>query len=290
MPEITNRASLTYSYGQSGTVAQALSNVASITLNGAITGSKTSLGSTYRNGDDITYIITLQNTSQTPKTDVQITDNLGTYVLADNTTTATPLTYVGPAQLYINGNPSGELTPTVTPSNIIFTVPLIPAAGNVVIVYKVLVNEYAPLATGGTIVNTVSYAGSEACNDFSVDNTVTVEDIADVKILKTMSPDPIVCGAPITYTFTLSNYGNTDATNIVLTDTFSPAPATITVTLNGVVVDASEYTYTGGVLTYGAGTTPLTLPAATFTTSDTGAVTVTPSVSTVIVSGVITTT
>ena len=285
MAEITNRASLTYSYGDS-TVSQVLSNLASVTLNGAITGSKTSLGSTYRSGEDITYVITIQNTSSVAKTAVQVSDNLGTYIVS-GATTATPLTYVGPTELFVNGTPSGELTPNVTATNIVFTIPTIPAGGNVVLVYRVSVNEYAPLETGSTITNTASYIGDEGCNDFSVDDTITVEDFADVRIFKAMSPNPIVCGSPITYTFTLYNYGNTEATNVTLTDTFSPYPATITVTLDGATVDASDYTYSDGTFTFRTGATPLTLPPATFETAANGSVTVTPSVTTITVTGII---
>lgn len=285
MAEIINRASLRYTYGKC-MVAQVLSNVASVMLNGALIGSKTSLGSTYRSGVDITYIITIQNISSVSKTAVQVSDNLGTY-LVSGTTTATPLTYVGPTELFVNGTPSGELTPNVTASNIVFTIPTIPAGGNVVLVYKVSVNEYAPLETGSTITNTASYIGDDGCNDFSVDNTVTVDDYADVRIFKTMSPNPIVCGSPITYTFTLYNYGNIEATNVTLTDTFSPYPATITVKLNGATAGTDTYTYIDGMFTFGTRTTPLTLPPATFETAADGSVTVTPSVTIITVTGII---
>lgn len=286
MPEITNRATLSYTYGNGTVVSQVQSNVASVTLNGAITGTKTSLGDTYRSGEDITYVITLQNTSAAAKTNVQISDNLGTYLVG--TTAVTPLDYVGPTEYFVNGTPNGELTPTVTDSNVVFTIPTVPAGGNVVLVYRVSVNEFAPLESGSTITNTASYIGDEACNDFTVDNTVTVEDYADVRITKAMSPDPIVCGSPITYTFTLYNYGNTEATNVTLTDTFSPAPASITVTLDGAVVSPDGYTYENGVLTIPSGAAQLTLPAATTETEADGSVTVIPSISTITVTGIIT--
>lgn len=287
MPEITNRASLSYTYGNGTVVSQVLSNVASVTLNGAITGTKTSLGTTYRSDEDITYVITLQNTSDVAKNNVQVSDNLGTYIIG-GLTTATPLDYVGPTQLFVNGTPIGELIPTVTDSNVVFLIPTIPAGGNVVIVYRVRINEFAPIVAGSTITNTASYIGDETCNDFSVDNVITVEEFADVRIFKSMSPDPIVCGTPITYTFTLYNYGNSAATNVTLVDTFSPAPATVTVTLDGVQVESSDYTYVGGTLTFPTGAAQLTLPPATFETEADGSVTVTPSVTTITVTGVLT--
>lgn len=286
MPEITNRATLSYTYGNGTVVSQVQSNVASVTLNGAITGTKTSLGETYRSGEVITYVITLQNTSTTVKTNVQVSDNLGTYIVGG--TTVTPLDYVGPTEFFVNGTPNGELVPTVTASNVVFTIPVIPAGGNVVLVYRASINEFAPLESGSTITNTASYIGTEACNDFTVDNTITVENYADVRITKAMSPDPIVCGSPITYTFTLYNYGNTEATNVTLTDVFSPAPASITVTLDGTVVTPDGYTYENGVLTIPSGTAQLTLPSATTTVEEDGSVTINPSISTITVTGIIT--
>lgn len=286
MPEITNRATLSYTYGNGTVVSQVQSNVASVTLNGAITGTKTSLGDTYRSGEDITYVITLQNTSAAAKTNVQISDNLGTYLVG--TTAVTPLDYAGPTEYFVNGTPNGELTPTVTDSNVVFTIPTIPAGGNVVLVYRVSVNNFAPLESGSTITNTASYFGDEPCNDFTVDNTITVEDYADVRITKAMSPDPIVCGSPITYTFTLYNYGNAEATNVTLTDVFSPAPASITVTLDGTVVSPDGYTYENGVLTIPSGAAQLTLPPATTTVAEDGSITIEPSISTITVTGIIT--
>ena len=40
-----------------------------------------------------------------------------------------------------------------------------------------------------------------------------------------MSPNPIADGDTITYTFTIHNYGNTPATDVVLTDRFDPEPS-----------------------------------------------------------------
>ena len=115
-------------------------------------------------------------------------------------------------------------------------------------------------------------------------------DYADVSIVKDMSPSTITDGSTITYTFTLYNYGNTAATDVVLRDAFNPAPGNLSVSINGTAVPSGDYTYTAGVLTLpdtGAATT-LTVPAATFTQdTTTGVVSVTPGVTTVVVTGTI---
>lgn len=111
-----------------------------------------------------------------------------------------------------------------------------------------------------------------------------------MSIVKDMSPSTITDGSTITYTFTLYNYGNTAATDVVLRDAFNPAPGNLSVSINGTAVPSSGYTYTAGVLTLpdtGAATT-LTVPAATFTQdTTTGVVSVTPGVTTVVVTGTI---
>ena len=106
MATITNQARITYSYGAVN--AAAASNIATATLTEPLTGSKTSLGSTYTAGDEITYILSLTNGSANAAADITVTDNLGRATVGE--VTYTPLSYVGPAYLYINGVFPSELT------------------------------------------------------------------------------------------------------------------------------------------------------------------------------------
>ncbi len=285
---ITNQATLTYQYGT--TTAQASSNVASVLLQEALAASKTTLDTAYRRGGELTYILSATNSSANALTNVTLSDNLGGYTPASGTAMVYPLTYTGPAQLYINGVLSGSITPTSTTSGVVFTVPSLASGATATILYKATVNSNAALGSTSTIVNTVTVAADNIADTSTATHTVTVEDYADVTIVKDMSPATLTDGSTITYTFTLYNYGNTAATGVVLSDTFNPAPTNLAVTINGTAVPASDYVYASGVLTLpesGADTT-LSVPAATYTQdSSTGEVTVSPGITTVIVTGTI---
>lgn len=285
MATITNQARITYSYGAVN--AAAASNIATATLTEPLTGSKTSLGSTYTAGDEITYILSLTNGSATAATDITVSDNLGRSTAGG--ATYTPLSYVGPAYLYINGVYTSELTPATTAGSLIFTLPSIPAGANAVIIYKAALTSEAPLTSGSTVTNTATFT-SPTLGTAEKSNTITVENYARLNIVKSMSPNPVVGGGQLTYTFNVYNYGNDAATDVVLTDVFSPAPTDITVTVNGTAVSAENYTYTGGTLTLPAAGSSyeITVPAATFTTdTTTGAVTASPGVTVVEVTGTI---
>lgn len=288
---ITNRA--TVSYTANGTTGSAVSNLASTTLQGPLAVTKASMESVYRAGSRLTYIVTLENTSSAQLTNVTLTDNLGTFSYTPESTgtavSVTPLTYTGPARYYINGTFSQLLTPTSTDTTLTFTIPTLPANATGLIVYDVTANSNAPLATENEITNTVSATAGTVLDPVTAQNTVAADSYADVRIIKAMSPDPVIEGSNITYTFTIYNYGNTDAASLVLTDTFSPAPsAPLTVTLNGNTVSSTEYTYQNGVFTYpAASANTVTVPAATFTTSSTGTVSVTPGTAVITVTGII---
>ncbi len=283
---ITNQASLNYQYN--GQTASALSNIASATLEDALGAEKVSVESVYRYGDELTYSVNFTNSSGTALTNVTVTDDLGSYTVGANT--LTPLTFVPPALLFIDGTSAGNITPTVNANSIVFTIPTLASGARAQILYKAVANTSAPLATNSFITNTATVAANGITESVTADSTVTVDNYADVTITKAMTPSSVVSGDVITYTFVINNYGNAEATNIVLSDSFNPAPDNITVSVNGTVVPATDYTYTGGVLTLPSGTTgyTLSLPPATITQdSATGAVSVTPSSITVTVTGTI---
>lgn len=283
---ITNQASIAYRYNDQS--ASAVSNVATAVINEPLGISKVSLESVYRLGDDITYVITVTNGGTTALSGISLVDDLGTYTTAGGT--ATPLTYVGPAIYFVDGVFVGNITPTVGADGIGFGPTTIGPGSTVQVIYKVNVNDRAPLDEGGQITNTATVTAAGNTAPVSDSNTITVDDYADVTITKSMTPATVSDGDALTYTFVINNYGNAEATDIVLTDAFDPAPENITVQVNGAAIPATDYSYQNGVLTLPGerSTTALTLPPATVTTDPTtGQVTVTPSSLTVTVTGII---
>lgn len=278
MPSIENFATVRYTSG--GITETKVSNIAEISIDSAVGFTKTSLGNTYTDNSILTYILTVTNSSRSEISGSTITDNLGTYVFG--TIELTPLEYVSPALLLINGQDvSTQLTvDTSVPGSLIFTVPTIPAGGTANIIYRAQVNDYAPLAVDSTIINTSNFESNSECADTSASTTVSVTNAADISIIKQMCPNPVICGDPITYTIKIYNYGNTAAENVVLTDDFNPAPTNITVSRDGVILLGTDYNYVSGTLTVpAAGATAITVPPATFVQDPvTGLITITPSV------------
>ena len=280
---ITNQASLRYQYGE--VQASALSNVATATLTQALSVTKTPLTGTYRAGGVITYVVSVVNGGASALSDVAVTDDLGAYAAAGST--AVPLTFADGALLILDGVPGGTLTPTAADGGVTFTIPSLAAGADAQLVYTAAVNGFAPLEAAGAITNTVTVTAAGTTESASATATITVEDYADVTVTKTMCPASVRDGEPITYTFAVTNCGNTEATGLTLTDAFAPAPTSVAVTVDGASRATAEYTYTGGVLTLpSAAGAPLSLPAAEITQDPaTGAVTVTPSSMTITVVG-----
>lgn len=286
MAQITNQANLTFNYGNiAGT---AVSNIASATLLDPLSVEKTSVGATYRAGDRITYVLSVQNNGSVTVTDINLVDNLGTYTLTGGTS-VTPLTYDNEAALYINGIFSSVIQGTETLDSVTFRIPTLAPGANALVIYHVTVNDYAPLAPNSTVTNTVNVTAPSITMPITDTNTITVENYADVVIVKEMTPDPVSDGDLLTYTFTITNTGNTAATDVVLTDSFNPAPTNITVIVDGQPVAATDYTYENGLLTLPTGTNyQMTVPAATITQDPaTGIVTVNPGTLLITVTGTI---
>lgn len=286
MPIIENFATVRYTSG--GTAATRVSNVAQTELTSSVTFTKATLGNSYNADDTVTYILTIANTSTTAFNTVTITDNLGSF--EENGTFYTPLTYVGPAVLLVDGQDvSANLTVDASaPASLVFTIPALAAGATANIIYRAEVNDFAPLDVDSTITNTATLTTESDCADGTASATITVAPAADVSVFKQMTPNPVICGDTVTYTIRIFNYGNIPAEDVQLVDAFDPAPTNITVSRNGVLLPDIAYTYEGGVLTVPSGTELDTVPAATFTRdATTGEVIVTPGVLEYVITGTI---
>ena len=290
----TNQASIAYQYSTAaGTVSETkLSNIASGEITGPIALDKTVLGSNYKNFDEKTYIITVKNTSPSALNNVVITDNLGTDIYEQ--VSATPLTLrsdIDPI-LLINGQNSTDIKTDATSSNqVVFTIGMLPADSFATIIFSAIANQAAPLTASSQITNTALATADNIAETVSASSTITADNYADVSIIKSMSPSSIVSGSTITYTFDLYNYGNVDATNVTLTDVFSPILSDIQVYQDGALINPSAYSYEAdGTLTLpsAAYTPKLTIPAATFVRDTaTGAITINPGTIQIVVTGTI---
>lgn len=278
MAVFTNQAKITY-----GNNRTALSNIATGNVVAPSTITKTAVNGNYVSNDDVTYVLTITNSSPSALTNITLTDNLGAYPFG--ALTLYPLTFVGPVLYYINGIPQTNITPTQTTPTLVMTVPSVPVNGSVTLVYEVKVNQYAPLDVGATITNEVEITD---LSGITAEDTITAENTPQLAITKTISPDPVIDNQPVTYTFIINNYGNTASNDAVLTDTFEPIITNITVTNDGTMLEEDEdYSYddTFGLLTIFSGV--LTVPAATFSQDINGVVTATPGFTTVVVTGTI---
>jgi uncharacterized repeat protein (TIGR01451 family) len=276
MATIENFATVSYTSG--GISETKVSNLAEIGLESATSFTKSTLGETYGEDDVITYLLSMTNTSASTITSVSITDDLGTFIFG--TLELSPLTYTAPALLLIDGQDvSAQLTvDTSTAGSLVFSFPALPAGATANIVYRAAVNEYAPLDVNASVTNTATLTSDSDCADGTASATITAVSAANVSVFKQMSPNPVICGDTVTYTIRIYNYGNIAAENVVLTDTFNPAPENITVSRDGVLLIGTDYTYVNGTLTVpSTAQSPVTVPAATFIRDvTTGIVNVTP--------------
>ena len=282
MAIFTNQATLSY---RNNVVT---SNVVTGTIVEVLSATKNALIDTYTVGDTVTYVISISNSGSSAMTGVNVTDDLGAYTFG--ATTLVPLTYVdGSLAYYINGvlqpTPTVVGAPALTVSNL-----TIPAGGNAILVYEATVNEFAPLAAGGEITNTATVtSGNELV---TASETVTVRNAPLLSITKGLSPTTVSENGQLTYTFTLQNFGNTDAVatdNVVVSDTFDPALENITVVYNGDTLVANvDYTYDQATGLFTTVPGRITVPAATFVQDPvSGEWVISPGVSTLTVTGTI---
>ena len=285
MATFTNQALLTYNN------TRTLSNITTGVIEESLSLNKSSLQSEYGTGDRITYVLSIINSGTSAYTGLTVTDDLGGFVPAGSTETVYPLTYDGgSAALYVNGvqqtAPTAATLEPLTFNNI-----SVPAGQSALLIYSAQANGAAPLAQGSTIVNTATVSGAGLAEPLTSTYTLSVSEAPYLTVEKTLSPLTVTPGQSITYTFVISNYGNTEAgadANVSISDTMTPALSNLTAEYNGTPwTEGTEYTYTAATGEFVSAEGAITVPAAAYTTAPDGTVTTVPGTVTLIIEGTV---
>ena len=285
MATFYNQATLSYSGGVIN------SNVVTGELIEVLSAEKTAVDTSYTQGGDVTYVISIVNGGTGAFTDLTVTDNLGAYEFGTPPVSLQPLTYVdGTVLYYVNGvlQPSPTVTAgdTLTVSGI-----SVPAGGNAVIVYQARANQFAPVGAEGEITNTAEISGGGLVAPITVTETVGAAEGVSLSISKAISPATVSDNGQLTYTFVIENTGTEPAIatdDIVVTDTFDPILDPITVTFNGESwTEGTQYTYNEATGEFSTVAGQITVPAATVSQSPDGAWVITPGVAILRITGTV---
>jgi len=283
MAVFTNFATLSYKGGtrNSNTVTGEIMETVSV--------QKTAVSTGYGAGDTLSYAVSLVNAGPADVSGLTVTDDLGAYEL--DGTTLYPLSYVdGTARLIVNG--ALQPAPTVTAGPpLVFSGINIPAGGSAVLVYEADVTGCAPLAPDSEITNTVTVTGGGVSVPLTASATVESLDSAELFISKALSPCVVPANGEITYSFELTNTGNTEAgaaDEVVVRDDFDPILSDIAVSFNGAAwTRAVQYSYDEATGAFATLPGQITVPAASYTQNADGTWTVEPGTATLTVSGTI---
>ena len=284
MATFTNQAQLSYG----GNTVN--SNIATGEIVSTLSMTKTALTRAYRQGERITYVLSIVNSGNTAFDGLTLRDDLGTYTFG--TGTLVPLTYVaGSARAFLNGVPATDPAVGATPP-LSFENLTIPAGGNLLLLYEATVNEFAPFGENASVVNTATLGGTGITTPVTATETVTPNTAANLSVRKDVSPVPVNENGTLTYTFTLLNYGTVAtaaADNVTLTDTFNPSLANLVATLNGTTLaETTDYTYNEGTGLFATVPGRISIPAATYVQNPTtGAYAVTPGSATLVITGTV---
>lgn len=284
MAIFSNQATLTYNGNTTN------SNIAYGEILEALAVTKSAIEASYTAGSNITYVVTVRNTGNTPLNALTVSDDLGSYALG--TETLYPLSYIdGSATLFIDGIP--QSTPTVVAGPPLTISGLNLSGGSdAVLVYQATVNGFADPTASGAINNTVTVSGVGLTTPVSATETISAQVAPALTISKTITPSQVVDNDRVTYTFIIQNTGNqaivaTD--NAVVNDLFDPILTALTVTFNGSAwSEGTQYNYDEATGLFTTVPSQITVPAATYTQDPvTGEYSISPGIATLTVTGTI---
>lgn len=253
---------------------------------------KTPITNSYSAGGGVVYTITLRNLGTTAYNGITLTDDLGAYT-APGGATAVPLDYVDGSLLYfVNGIPTPPPTVTTDTGALVLSGINIPQESAVTLIYEARTNEFAPIAVGSVITNTVTADGAECAEGLSASATVSVNAAPELTIAKAVCPAVANCNEPLTYTVIVQNLGNAPVVatdNVIISDVFNPKFTDITVTLDGAaLIENTGYTYDAVTGEFATTEGTVTVPAATYTQDPvSGVITTTPGVAVLTVTGTV---
>ncbi len=173
-------------------------------------------------GTQVTYTIVVRNIGAYTLTNVTVSDTL-----------PVSFTYASSSLTAVSANRTSSVDPTVGDTTPTWGAWSIYPGGAVTITFAADVASSVTPATydntayatsnetdqvddeGATAEDTNTPTGDDPENDEDV--TVTTQ--ADLGVVKSDTPDPVAAGGTLTYTIVVTNYGPSDAQNVVITDT-----------------------------------------------------------------------
>ena len=283
MASFTNFATLSYN---GGTIN---SNTVTGEIMETVTADKTAVTQEYGAGETLNYVVSLVNSGPAAVTGLTVTDDLGAYEVGG--LTLYPLAYrADTLQLFIDGVLQPAPAVTAGPPLAVTGID-IPAGGSAVLVYETEVTAFAPLAPESVITNTAVVTGGGLSVPLSVSATVGTEDHAALSISKAVSPAVVAANGELTYSFEITNTGNTEAAAadaVVLSDTFDPILTGLSVSFNGQTwARGVNYSYDETTGEFATLPGQITVPAAVYTQNADGTWAAEPGTAAVTISGTI---
>lgn len=154
-------------------------------------------------GDDIEYRIYYQNSGNSDAADVVITDTL-------------PL-----SMTYVSSHNNEGFTLVVNGDTVVWTKPVVPNGDSGYLYLTVHIDESAP--ENSTLTNTVRIANSfpetTYTNNVYTHTATVIAHTRDMHISKYKYSGTVVAGAEVKYRIQFANQGNSDAADVIITDT-----------------------------------------------------------------------